>query len=284
MEFTLRPCPPLPRTPSSKGYHHIHTPHTSSPLTDSLLSSPSPTSTAHARRRSQYKSTAPAPPSSSPRQRRKISHAYKTRAFDVRTRLFGASGEIEEEPPRNVLLRERFKARCLERAIKAREAKVKHGRAGCTSGPSSDGDFDDGMDMDDDEDDDDDDDFMLNDELFRRIMASANRKRQHQYRVSYQLDVGSSFDPDMEDVGEWERQLGVFAHAPSCLVSSSLPHPTPDLDNEEEAAALAQYAEECELLEDLEAHADEIFSLSDLDDVDLDEGALRKADQDVEMA
>ena len=43
--------------------------------------------------------------------------------------------------------------------------------------------------------------------LFRRIMASAKRKERHRYRVSYQLDVGSSLDPDMEDVEEWEREL-----------------------------------------------------------------------------
>lgn len=34
-----------------------------------------------------------------------------------------------------------------------------------------------------------------------------NFKRQHQYRLSYTNEVGSSFDPDMEDVTEWEDEL-----------------------------------------------------------------------------
>ena len=44
-------------------------------------------------------------------------------------------------------------------------------------------------------------------QLFRRIMANTNRNRKHQYKVSYSLDVGSSFDPDMEDVASWEEEL-----------------------------------------------------------------------------
>lgn len=38
-------------------------------------------------------------------------------------------------------------------------------------------------------------------------MESSFRKSQHSYRVSYALEVGSSFDPDMEDVGKWEEEL-----------------------------------------------------------------------------
>ena len=38
-------------------------------------------------------------------------------------------------------------------------------------------------------------------------MASVNRKTQYSYRLSYAQDVGSSFDPDMEDVAEWESDL-----------------------------------------------------------------------------
>jgi hypothetical protein len=38
-------------------------------------------------------------------------------------------------------------------------------------------------------------------------MANSNRKQVHSYRVSYAQEVGSSFDPDMEDVGSWEREL-----------------------------------------------------------------------------
>jgi len=48
---------------------------------------------------------------------------------------------------------------------------------------------------------------VLNDELFRRIMASTRHKQQHNFRLSYQLEVGASVDPDMEDISRWEREL-----------------------------------------------------------------------------
>lgn len=38
-------------------------------------------------------------------------------------------------------------------------------------------------------------------------MQSANHKKNHSYRVSYALEVGSSFDPDMEDPSAWESEL-----------------------------------------------------------------------------
>ncbi|OBZ77773.1 hypothetical protein A0H81_02382 [Grifola frondosa] len=116
------------------------------------------------------------------------------------------------------------------------------------------------------DDEDEDDDAIINDELFRRIIANTRRKEQHGYRLSYAYDVGSSFDPDMEDVNEWETDLK-------------------DLEEEE----LATYAEEYDLhLEDL--RAEDIFSLSDLDYYPIageDEDAPTDhegMDKDVEMA
>lgn len=38
-------------------------------------------------------------------------------------------------------------------------------------------------------------------------MQNANHKKKHSYRVSYALEVGSSFDPDMEDPTAWESEL-----------------------------------------------------------------------------
>jgi hypothetical protein len=47
-------------------------------------------------------------------------------------------------------------------------------------------------------------------------MASARHKQQHTFRLSYQLEVGSSIDPDMEDISRWERELqGLTPAAPS---------------------------------------------------------------------
>ena len=38
-------------------------------------------------------------------------------------------------------------------------------------------------------------------------MQNVKRKTYHSYRLSYAHEVGSSFDPDMEDVGGWEHEL-----------------------------------------------------------------------------
>ncbi|PIL27588.1 hypothetical protein GSI_10739 [Ganoderma sinense ZZ0214-1] len=95
---------------------------------------------------------------------------------------------------------------------------------------------------------------MLNDELFRRIVESAKRKQRHAYRLSYAYDVGSSFDPDMEDPQSWETEL----NGPTPLSTE----PDDLLDEELEA-----YAAEAELnLDDLQAG--DIWSLSDFDDLD----------------
>lgn len=55
-------------------------------------------------------------------------------------------------------------------------------------------------------------------QLFRRIMASARKKQQHNFLLSYQLEVGSSVDPDMEDVSCWEHELeGLAPTTPSVV-------------------------------------------------------------------
>ena len=136
-----------------------------------------------------------------------------------------ASALIPVEDPQKAFLREKFKARCFERAVKAREKAIRGKRY--AGGSSSDG-FDDIMDDGEEEDDDD----IMQDEvpfsflrllslvlpylfqLFRRIMANASSKQRHSYRVSYSHEVGSSFDPDLEDINEWEREL----NGPFCLL------------------------------------------------------------------
>lgn len=38
-------------------------------------------------------------------------------------------------------------------------------------------------------------------------MANVNQKQRHSYKVSYAHEVGSSFDPDFEDINRWEQEL-----------------------------------------------------------------------------
>ncbi|KAI0319452.1 hypothetical protein OF83DRAFT_1110396 [Amylostereum chailletii] len=205
MFSTPGPLLHFPTTPKS----HSHHPLSSSPLS-AVSPSPSPTTKAQARRRSQYKSTAPLPSSSTAPRRSSVAYTSNRRRSSpadatsfVRGNLFGpptTEKKTDEETPRNVLLRDRFRQRCFERAQRARESKIRKGRK--FSASSDDGD----MDMDD-EDDDGEVDAFLDDEIYRRIIMSTQRKREHAYRVSYQHDVGSSFDPDMEDPVEWEQDL-----------------------------------------------------------------------------
>ena len=46
-------------------------------------------------------------------------------------------------------------------------------------------------------------------------MANATRKERHSYKLSYAQEVGSSIDPDLEDVARWEQELaGVYLFNP----------------------------------------------------------------------
>ncbi|KAI0711271.1 hypothetical protein C8Q76DRAFT_622983 [Earliella scabrosa] len=202
--------PSSPTTPHRLSYTSP-TSYAHPPLRSSPLASPnsSPTADAHARRRSQYKANAF---SSSVSRRTSDAYAQQRRRSNggfVQGSSTQATSAPTEEPPRKAFLRERLQARCLERAQKKRERAIAQGRRHMSSEPSSDG-LEDMMDEDDE-----DEENMLNDELFRRIVESAKRKERHGYRLSYACDVGSSFDPDMEDPKEWEDELQGIA--PLCL-------------------------------------------------------------------
>lgn len=62
---------------------------------------------------------------------------------------------------------------------------------------------------------------------------------------------------------------------------STFIEPDPDLLDDEDADALAAYAEECAQWEELEQCADEIFSLSDLEN---EHSAETRPQEDVEMS
>ncbi|TFK41785.1 hypothetical protein BDQ12DRAFT_720597 [Crucibulum laeve] len=241
--------------------------------------SPSPKSSplvsVQARRRSQYKSRTPSTPLP-PLTSSSRSHAPSRAISGSGSSVFSggsaglAFGCASGEDSQKIFLREKFKARCFERAAKARAKAVRGRRYMGTSEASSDG-FDDAMDEDDEEDDDD----IMQDELFRRIMANTNRKDKHSYKVSYAQEVGSSFDPDMEDINSWEEELvGSFTRLPPPQLhitsSSEVEDLSPvDLDDEE----LEAYAEECAkrvVLEDfVDIPEEDLFSWSDFEDADI---------------
>ncbi|KAH9077935.1 hypothetical protein EDB83DRAFT_2216629 [Lactarius deliciosus] len=243
-----------PRTPSSSSTYR---PHTSSPLSESFSPSPSAASL-QSRRVAQYKSIAT--------PTRRVSTAYSSRPSRASVdklsfvpSLFSSTAVSgESENTRDALLRGRLKERCARQA-QARTKRVETERR--KSALSSDGE-----DVDMDSDEEDDEDTALNDELFRRIIASASQKHRYSYRLSFQNEVGSSIDPDMEDIAAWERSL------------QDLP---PSEFDEEEIAERAAEAEEAELWAelDLEAGAHDVFSPSDV----LDTGTRVNRDEDVDM-
>ncbi|TFK25342.1 hypothetical protein FA15DRAFT_668572 [Coprinopsis marcescibilis] len=186
-----------------------------------------------ARRRAQYKSTGGGIPGGGTSRRSSYGDTLSRRAViessssPVRplssppiASLFrgGGGGGLPTTPedPQRAFLRERFKRRCFERATKARENAVKAKRRDCgelgawnrrRKNANTVGD-DAGMEEED-SDLESDTEEIMNDELFRRIMLNVNRKWQHSNRVSFQNEVGSSLDPDMEDVTRWEQELTV---------------------------------------------------------------------------
>lgn len=257
-----------PRTPSSSSPYR---PHTSSPLSESFSPSPSTSAAAklQSRRLAQYKSI------TTPTTRR-VSSAYRySRSkhpavtdgpnFDVRHFPSVAAGTSTGDVENN--FRDRLRQRCAHRAQRAHTKRVERERR--RRGLSS----SDGEEMDVESDDEEnEEEFGLNDELFRRIMDSAKYKQRYSYRLSFQNDVGSSIDPDMEDVAEWERNL---QDGP---LSREEPYLPPSEFDEEEIAERAAEAEEADLWADFD-DCDTVFGFSDTNDVDL----KLHADEDVDM-
>ncbi|KIK70050.1 hypothetical protein GYMLUDRAFT_67307 [Collybiopsis luxurians FD-317 M1] len=222
MDVLFSPSSPLPYSPStplsnrSKSYHD-HKPLNSSPLTQGSGSPfSSPVTEAQARRQSQYKSRVPSG-SSRPRN-----------SFVSYSKAGQSSASAADS--QQAMLKDRFKSRCLERAEKARR---KARAAKRRSEPSSDG-FDDAMDDEEEENDED----IVESELFARVVLNQARKERQEYRRSYYADVGSSFDPDLEDITAWEDELKT-----ENMEDLESPRLTPE---ELEQAELEAYAKECE--------------------------------------
>ncbi|EKM56950.1 uncharacterized protein PHACADRAFT_160503 [Phanerochaete carnosa HHB-10118-sp] len=267
MASTILSSPSTPSSHHSHDHAFAHIPTNSSPLasSDGCGSSPTQSPSIHAseRRRSQYKARGDI---DSPTQnRRRASRRVTTGTIPFALSPNAQAGP-SQEPTRTTMLRERFKARCIERANQDRERRINEKRRGLNL--SSDG-IDDLMD------DEEDDGTVLDDpvlcrlltedilQFFQRIVANLKSKEKHSYRVSYAYDVGDSFDPDMENIDEWVNNTHEEVR------TNVLPDEE-ELDDEE----LARLAVERELLEGL--NMDEVFSYSDVED-------YPTQDEDVEM-
>lgn len=184
------------------------------------------------------------------------------------------AGSKTPENPQKTFLRDRFKARCLERAQKQRHDKVQKQR----THSSSDLFYDAEMDCDEDEDDE----LVMQDELFRRIIANTAYKQNHSYRLSYSYDVGSSFDPDMEDVNRWESEL-------QAMPPDSYSVTPEDLEQEEIEAYAAEY-ENLQELSDLGVTVDDFSAWSDIEDTPVpssqmtDKAGRSSEDDDMDMS
>jgi len=273
---------PLLDIPSPVSSYHFSSPlgHSYQPLTSSPLSpNSSPVTAAQARRYSQYKARTPSTHVAT--SSRSLRNTYSTTHGGGPAFRGGGvtSGPTPLGDPQRSLLRENFKARCFERAVKAREKAIRKKRY--SSEADSDR-FDDSEPM---EDDTEDDDTIMQEELFRRIMVNAARRERQSYRVLYAQEIGSPFDPDSEDINEWEQDLNEtddHLQSTASFTQRPMDELTPvDLDDEE----LEAYAEECAkraVLADFEDMLPEdLFSWSD---VELDEGSRHGSqDEDVEM-
>ena len=146
----------LPSTPvSSHTIYPVTLGHGYQPLNSSPLATPSPKSSpavaTQARRRLQFKARTPSTPVASSSRNYSGARSITSSGGSVfRGGVASVSAAIDD--PQKAFLREKFKARCFERAARAREKAIRGRRyAGETS---SDG-FDDVMDDDEEEDDDD---------------------------------------------------------------------------------------------------------------------------------
>ncbi|KAF9256406.1 hypothetical protein L218DRAFT_881793 [Marasmius fiardii PR-910] len=155
--------------------------------------------------------SSPVGPSSSPIQQ---AQARRRSQYKAKRRTSGGGGPNQSSSPSMTMslssetgsiLREKFRNSCLKRAKNARKKLIKSKRR---LGPmsSSDGfEADESMAMDDENASEAEDEF--DDEFLGRVMLNDNYKLRYKYRLSYYASCGDSFDPDLDDVEQWENEL-----------------------------------------------------------------------------
>ena len=103
-------------------------------------------------------------------------------------------------------------------------------------------------------------DRRLGRQLYKRMMLADRRKESYNARLMYELEVGSSVDPDMEDIDSLERELIAVDTSPQHFTPGFSGPDDPLLEDDEERLA--------ELYEYLEGEEDEFANVFD-DDLDL---------------
>ena len=112
---------PIPSTPVGLRHTLPFRPLNSSPLANSPSTS-SPVAAAQARRMSQYKALSPATPVAT----RRCSSTRQERGRSLSAGSYASAGSLEPgNPPPKLSIRDKFKARCLERAVREREKAIK---------------------------------------------------------------------------------------------------------------------------------------------------------------
>ncbi|THU96209.1 hypothetical protein K435DRAFT_966058 [Dendrothele bispora CBS 962.96] len=269
--LVLHQTPSTPRSDRSSLYHKkSYTPLNSSPLATSSPTYPSPISEAQARRKFQYKSRTS---SSSLTDLPIYSRQFDTNSGDRSSPLAlwaGYSAGVAAQSETHALLRDKFKYKCLERAQKARRRAVNNKRR-LQSGS-------DDVFMEDDMDEEDTDEQLMSNEFYRRVMTNSNRQDARRRLRTYYDECGSSFDPDLEDVGEWEHELDdSHPSLPSSQMSPNNEDLTPEQRDDAELEAYAQEYETQAALADFEdIPLDELLAPDGFSEDDFEE-------QDVEM-
>ncbi|KAG8955386.1 hypothetical protein FRC04_008737 [Tulasnella sp. 424] len=107
------------------------------------------------------------------------------------------------EPPVNGFLRDKIIAKCAARVAKDRKKAQEKEKRKYASSSSEAGSSD--VEMSSDGDDEDETKDEVDDSLYLRLMADQKRREQHTQMYLFERQVGSSFDPDIEDLAEWEE-------------------------------------------------------------------------------
>ncbi|KAG8959146.1 hypothetical protein FRC00_001901 [Tulasnella sp. 408] len=94
-------------------------------------------------------------------------------------------------------------AKCAARVAKDREKVKEREKRKYASSSSEAGSSD--VEMSSDGEDEDDNKDEVDDSLYQRLMADQKRRERHNQMYLFERQVGSSFDPDAEDLAEWEE-------------------------------------------------------------------------------